>query len=848
MLSLCLRGNPLFLLDGVPLTGLRYQQGRKVLAYLALQYGRPVERGYLASLLWPETDEAQALFYLRRVLSDLRKALGDDAKCLLTPTARSLALDLTQIQHDLAPSEQALRTGPLLQGWTDDWVLTAREREQLTEEQRRSHLKDESASPTGLLGREALLQTIRAHLTPGAPLTLVGSGGVGKTHLARAVRESVAGPVGLVSFASLAPESPLDTLLQRLQADLGLPPLPLETLRTLLPSRFSLLILDNCEHLRPQSAALIRPLTELALLITSRIPLQVEHEHVIAVPPLPLEAATALFLQRASASGTPCHSTTAAEAICQSVDCLPLAIELAVPRLALMSPTQLQERLSTPLQLLRRAHPVGTAPPKRERQETLEATIQWSYELLNPVEQAAFVALSVFPGTWSLEAAEAVLERPDTWQLLETLVRQSLVVLEPGERPRFSFLATVRAFARPKLQGELGERVERNHARYITALVRRLPIDHRDGFQELERVLPDLLTALYWFTRHAPEEGVALMVALDLNWTRLGLRRRAGAYLEELLRAAESQPSLGTSQASLLLLRGRCLLANLIQGSEPERARALLERLYQESVASDRAAERGACLLALCFLEKQRDSDALRRYAEEAQVCLRALEDRYGEAHAIEYQAMAALRQGRLADSEHLYTWFLALARQQESPLDTSDAQYGLAQIFFLQERFPEAEAAIHEALHQSPDQMGRAGILLLLGELERLQGRPERALAYYQDSLQHCQDYAIFVLSAFVERSRALALAQQREFAAARESLERALQLFQRYQTTGQLGATLAERAWIARQEGKEAEVQVYLAQAAQAPPWDVRHPRDEARLAALGGVLPRVNSSHDA
>jgi DNA-binding SARP family transcriptional activator len=94
MLTLCLQGSPVFLVEGVPLSGLRYPQGRKVLAYLALQDGRPVERLYLAGLLWPETEETQALFYLRRVLSDLRKALGAEARRLISPTPRTLALSL----------------------------------------------------------------------------------------------------------------------------------------------------------------------------------------------------------------------------------------------------------------------------------------------------------------------------------------------------------------------------------------------------------------------------------------------------------------------------------------------------------------------------------------------------------------------------------------------------------------------------------------------------------------------------------------------------------------------------------------------------------------------------------
>ncbi len=815
MLSLRLLGSPVFLVDGLPLAGLRYPQGRKLLAYLALQKGRPVERVYLAGTFWPETEEALALFYLRRVLSDLRKALGTEAARLGSPTARTLVLDLGGVECDLDSGQR----GELLQGWTDDWVLTARQARQS------ATLAAPGASRPHFHGREALLSVILAQLPSARLVTLTGPGGVGKTRLARAVAQAWGERTGFVSLASLPQGTTHEELLHTVATALELSTSGLseQRLAALLRSRFSLIVLDNCEQVLEPVVALVTALHEVRFLATSRIPLACPGEQLVFVPPLALEVATTLFLEHAAIQGNiyPCDATI--EAICQSVDCLPLALELAASRLGLMTPMQLRERLSAPLRLLRRSQPTGPL-----RQATLEATIQWSYSLLPEPERLAFLRLGVFQGAWSLEAAEAVLETPDACLLLESLVRQSLVVVCQREpEPRFDFLETIREFVRTCPREPDSLQAAEAHAHYFSALAHQARPEQRLWITRLEEVRREFPAALSWFQHHDPATGIALMLALETLWTRLGNGFPSRGYLAMLLEAGKS--ALSTQQ----LIQGRRLLGMLTL--DYPTAQALLTEAH--TLATVHGLERvcANCLLALCQLEKQRDADAVRRYALEAQQCFQRLGDLEGEAHALEFEAVAALCQGKLAEAERGYTRFLVLARQQENHISTGDAHYGLAQVLFLQERYPEAQRVAQEAAEQMPDDMGQANTHYLLAELARLCGHTEAALTHYAAALRICDENLIRVLPAFIERSRAIVLAQQRDFAAAWASIQKAFVEFRRYRIEAQLGSTLAEMAWIAQQEGKPQEALTFLEQAAQAPPRDARHPRDEARLRSI-------------
>ena len=282
---------------------------------------------------------------------------------------------------------------------------------------------------TAFLGRERELGEVVSLLRRDDVrlVTLTGPGGTGKTRLAVQAAAEVADrfPDG-VWWAALAPlRDPtlvLTTLMQALAVK-EQPGQPLfETLATALAGKRSLLLLDNVEHLLPDAAADVARLRDLGgptVLVTTRERLQVEGEHTWPVPSLGDEDGVTLFVVRAQALEPSFVATPSVAELCERLDNLPLALELAAARTVVFSPEQLLERLGQRLDLLRGGR---DADP---RQQTLRATIEWSYELLGADERQLFRGLSVFAGGCTYEAAEAVCAAdPDT---LQSLLDKSLI-------------------------------------------------------------------------------------------------------------------------------------------------------------------------------------------------------------------------------------------------------------------------------------------------------------------------------------------------------------------------------------------------------------------------------------
>src|SRR3712207_2684547 len=308
-------------------------------------------------------------------------------------------------------------------------------------------------------------------------LTLTGTGGSGKTRLAlevaRDLLEAYPDGVWLVQLAPLSEEA----LVPKAVAEaLKVPERPQEpladTLAEVLGSRQLLLILDNCEHLLEASARLVDKVLDscprVRILATSREALGVEGEVRWPVPslcvPEPRRAPSSeelesyesvrLFLERAkgrdpSFSLSP-HNVVAVAEICRKLEGMPLAIELADARVGTLSVEQISQRLAASLTLLRG----GTKTPM-PKQRTLKGTLDWSHELLREDEKKLFGRLSVFAGSWTLEAAEAVgvgggVEEDDILEVLSGLVEKSLVVAESsaeGGRVRYRMLEPVRQYA-----------------------------------------------------------------------------------------------------------------------------------------------------------------------------------------------------------------------------------------------------------------------------------------------------------------------------------------------------------------------------------------------------------------
>ena len=226
----------------------------------------------------------------------------------------------------------------------------------------------------------------------------------------------------------------------------------------------ALLVLDNFEHVREAATAVayfLRRSPGPTLLVTSRIPLHVSMETEYPLDPLPQAAAVELFLDRAQAVHANAGPSAEVEEICRRLDGLPLALELAAARLKLLDPATLLARLDSRLSLLTRG-----PSDMPERQQTLEATIAWSYDLLLPEAQAVFLRLSIFAGTFDVEAAEAVVEAD--LEELATLVDASL--LKSRGDSRFLMLETIREFARARLPSADATRLPGRHAQHYLAL------------------------------------------------------------------------------------------------------------------------------------------------------------------------------------------------------------------------------------------------------------------------------------------------------------------------------------------------------------------------------------------
>ena len=332
---------------------------------------------------------------------------------------------------------------------------------------------------TRLIGREAAVEELQKLLRSRRVVSIVGPGGVGKTALALHVADSLASEFAHgLAFADLSTVSDAVRVPEAVAAVLSGGGAGANTatarLTALLRERKVLLVLDNCEHVVEPVAQLVNAIVAdcpgVALLVTSREGLFVAGEQIFRLPPLPVADAVRLFVERAQAQGgfvVDGATQAAVEAICVRLDGIPLAIEMAVPRLKVLSPVQLAERLVERFRLLGAA---GRGATPRHR--TLQAVIDWSYDFLPAHEQALLRALSVFSGGASLAAIQSVTGAPDEVELLDRLTAladKSMVLVEQGDAPRVRLLETVRQYAERKAADAGEAALPVRHASYYAS-------------------------------------------------------------------------------------------------------------------------------------------------------------------------------------------------------------------------------------------------------------------------------------------------------------------------------------------------------------------------------------------
>ncbi len=380
---------------------------------------------------------------------------------------------------------------------------------------------------SSFLGRERELAETLARIEQGARLlTLTGPGGAGKTRLAIEAAFSLVGAykagVFWIGLASLRdPALVTETISQTLGARDGL--------AEHIAERELLLLLDNLEQVieaAPALSALLQACPNLTLLVTSRELLRVQGEVEYSVPPLAEPEAVSLFCERAQR-----EPSEEISALCARLDSLPLAVELAAARTKALSPAQILKRLSGRLDLLEGGR---DADP---RQLTLRATIEWSYDLLSPDEQALFARLSVFAGGCTLQAAEEVAGAElDTMQ---SLVEKSLLRFS---NERFWMLETIREYAGERL-GESPEqdRIRVLHAEHCLRLAegsRRHLRGPAQGvwLERLRRDEDNLRAALTWtIERGEAFLALSLAFALEVFWVRALRRGEAESWLDRAL-------------------------------------------------------------------------------------------------------------------------------------------------------------------------------------------------------------------------------------------------------------------------------------------------------------------------
>jgi WD40 repeat protein/predicted ATPase len=727
---------------------------------------------------------------------------------------------------------------------------------------------------TTFVGRVAEVSALTQALGPtmGAGsrlLTLSGVAGCGKTRLAvavaEAVRDAYADGVWLVELAPIsASNSPDPTaVVAATLSALGVRELPgqdlLETLVASLQARRLLLVLDNCEHVvgacAAASARLLAACPELQVLATSQRPMGLAAEAVWPVAALTLpdpvagratvgalqdlgqSDAVRLFVERAQSTRPgfelSAENAAAVVAICRQLDGLPLAIELAAARLHVLPVEELLTRLDDRFRLLRRG---GRA--SADRHQTLQATLDWSYRLLDSAEQTLLRRLTVFAGDWDLAAAEAVCAGEEVaavavLELLDELLERSLMfVSEVAGVPRYGLLETVRHYGLQQLE-RAGEAaiVRDRHLHWCVMLAEQaapalLGPEQGTWLARLEREHANLRAALQW--------------ALDRGLSTLGLRLATGLWQFWRIRGyyGEGRRWLAATLALAATDEAEDATSRALRASALEGAAWLAEVEHAFAQASAMLVQSGALRQALGQDERTA-----------ASLITAAMEARANGAYA---RATALLEQS------------LALHRAAGNRAGILQAGLGaslsqLALVLGEQGVYARARALYEEclALHRElGDREGMGRAVLGLGDMARDEGAAAQVRAYCEESLRLFGDLSPR-WAGFALNNLALAAYQQGDLAVAARQAEESVALFRGMGAGPSLAEVLVTLGRVRGAQGETA-AQVHLTEAlslawAQGPRWvvaasleelgvqTVRHGQDwhGVRLLAAGAAL---------
>ncbi|TCP50815.1 putative ATPase [Tamaricihabitans halophyticus] len=729
---------------------------------------------------------------------------------------------------------------------------------------------------TEIIGRQAELSSIVATLHPGRLVTLLGPGGVGKTRLALEVAHQYQEAPDGVWFLELGALSehdctdPVSALAEHIAAALNIrehqtlamsmstePRSAAEQLTDALRDKRQLLVLDNCEHLVESVAALAdrlrRAVPELSLLATSREPLGLHGEQLWPLAPLTLPApdsgytqswsesgAIQLFVARAAARapGFRLSEDNAATiaAICRRLDGLPLALELAAARVRALGIEQLAARLDDRFGILTTGN--RDAP---ERQQTLRAVIDWSWELLSDPERTVLRRLAVHTDGCTLAAAEAIcagdgIDERDVLDILAQLVDRSLVqVLDQESRVRYRMLETVTSYCLERL-AETGEQqaAELRHLRHYTALAETAEPRLRESSQQqwlcvLDTEAGNLRAALETANRlHRADLALRLARALAWYWFLRGRYRETHRTLARALDVPDSPgldstgpdstgldstgpDSTGDGQLSL----SRAMVTAWLAGIDMLR-NAGTDPLGRSTTAIahfdglDAPVERAYAQWLLAFCMSQVGArDTVDTLLTDALDAMRAIGDQWGEAAALALRAWQSLSRGELTasrqDAEDSWTRFQEIGDrwggvhviQLLGVLAEIDGEYTRAdQLNQMGLRFAE-ELGLWPMVAESLGRLGR--LALLAKDFARADELHDRALHVALD--QSFKPGAVFA-----EMGLVMAARRQGDFPKAETHIQRPLDWHRNQGYEAGLAFVLAEHGFLTEQQGNPA------------------------------------------
>jgi predicted ATPase/WD40 repeat protein/tetratricopeptide (TPR) repeat protein len=700
-------------------------------------------------------------------------------------------------------------------------------------------------SSTTFVGRTADIAALAQALDRTAPdgarlLTLIGVAGCGKTRLALAVADAMLdtypdgtwlvelapSPASPVADPALVAAATLTALGLREQPG----QVPLDALVAHLRTRRLLLVLDNCEHLVAACAALATRLLvacpELHILATSQLALGIPEEVVCPVAPLavpdqvedaPAEAALAilersdavqLFVARAQAMrpGFSLSAATAASvaAICRQLDGLPLAIELAAARLNVLSLEDLLTRLDDRFRLLRRGGRTAD-----ERHQALQATMDWSYGLLGPAEQALLRRLAVFAGGWDLAAAEVVcagrlggsnpgaareqgdeVEPSAVLELLDALLDRSLVYVHRSAGvPRYGLLETVRQYGLQRLEraGETAAVRDRHLDWCVTLTERAAPAllgpEQVVWLGRLGREHDNLRAALKWALDHGLKTlGLRVAGGLWMFWLRRSHQREGRHWLEALL-ALDAADDDATSVAVLArALEGAAWLA------EDEQDYGQASALFARSGALHRALghdDRTTGLLINAAMEARAGGD-------------------YGRATALLEQSLA--RHRALGNREGIIVGGLGLSLSRLALVLAEQGEYARAAALY-----EECLALVREL----GDREGSGIALLGLGDIARDQGDAARVRAYCEGTLALFRELGHMWAIGFSLNNLAQAAYLEGDTAQASQLAEESVAIFRDLEAVPSVAEVLVTEGRVRGARGEAAAARASLAEA---------------------------------